>query len=716
GVPICTALNTQTRPAVAAGSVEYLVAWEDFRNSGTTGADIFATRVDPAGTALDAGGFIVSAAANNQQNPAAAFNGAHYFLVWEDYRNNAASADVAGARVTTSGSVLDGTGTFVSTAAGNQREPAVTRVNDGFFAVWQDERNSTVEPDVYGARLSGLGTVLDPGGISILRATGSYTQPAVASGQAINALVVATHAADNAVRVKGAFVDLTGPAASLAAMDIGTQGDPVVTGSTTQVGEGDFDVIAGGSDIWNNADHFHFSYQNVSGDFDMKVRVARLDRTSDFAKAALMVRENLTPGSRHMMFGATPSAGGNVFEAHLRSAPNAGTGRWPGYTTSISGLAYPNVWLRMRRQGNLFTAYRSTNGSNWIQTAQAPLALPCEVLLGLATCAVNNSGVSTVAWYRNFELMRDLPPSIFSGPQSQRKPAGAAATFAVDACSPVQPLSYQWHFNGVHLPGATNSTLVLSGLTPLEAGDYSVTVANAFGSVTSLPATLLIGDAGEPSGCQPPPVGMVGWWRAESNAGDFLNRFNGTTVNGAGYAAGRVGQSFNFDGLDDYVSTSLDIQPGAMPNMTWVGWVYPTRGNYAVRQAIFSGDDGGYDRSLIIELNSLNFAIYTGVGTWSMAPVSLNQWQHMAVVYTPTNMVMYKNGVRFDAGFAATGQASANRFNLGRHPWNGEFFQGRIDEAAVFNRALTDSEIQLLYNAGSIGGCTTPYFTVQPQS
>jgi regulation of enolase protein 1 (concanavalin A-like superfamily) len=716
GFPICTNTGTQTRPTVAAGTDDYLVAWDDGRNSATSGMDVYAARVNPSATVLDADGFPVSTAANNQQNPAAAFNGSVYLLVWEDNRLSAASADLLAARISPAGVVLDPSGMYVSSASGQQLAPGLTRAGSDFFAVWHDERNSNVEPDVYGARISSAGTVLDPGGISILRATGYYTQPAVASdGATANALVVATHTLANAVRVKGAFVDLMGPSSGLAGVDVGTPGDPAVAGSTTQVGEGDFDVIAGGSDIWGNADHFHFSYQNVSGDFDAKVRVARLDRSADYAKAGLKVRENLTPGSRHMSFSATPASGANLLEANMRSAPGAGTGRWPGYNTSISGLPYPNVWLRLRRQGDLFTAYRSVDGVNWTQTAQAPLALPCDVLLGLATCAVNNTGPGTVAWYRNFSVAKDLPPSILSGPQSQRKLPGDSLTFTVEACSPVQPVSYQWRLNGSDIPSANAATLTFPSLSLDQAGEYSVTVANAQGSVTSPPALLLIGDAGQPSGCQPPPNNLVAWWRAENNASDFLNRFNGTTVNGVGYAAGRVGQAFSFDGVDDYVSTSLDIQPSAMPSMTWVGWVYPTRANHSVRQTIFSGDDGGFDRALIIELNSFNFALYNGNGTWSMAPVSVNQWQHLAVVYTPTNMIMFKNGVRFDAGFAGTGQASANRFNLGRHPWNGEFFQGRIDEPAVFNRALTDSEIQLLYNAGSIGGCTTPYFIVQPQ-
>ncbi|MEW6159718.1 MAG: PA14 domain-containing protein, partial [Verrucomicrobiota bacterium] len=59
-------------------------------------------------------------------------------------------------------------------------------------------------------------------------------------------------------------------------VDIGVPGDPAVNGSTTMPGDGSFEVIAGGSDIWGNSDRFHFAYQEVTGDFDLRVQVESL--------------------------------------------------------------------------------------------------------------------------------------------------------------------------------------------------------------------------------------------------------------------------------------------------------------------------------------------------------------------------------------------------------------------------------------------------------
>jgi len=84
-----------------------------------------------------------------------------------------------------------------------------------------------------------------------------------------------------------------------------------------------------------------------------------------------------------------------------------------------------------------------------------------------------------------------VPPSITNQPQTISKTVGQTATFTVSAGG-TGPLAYQWHFNGTNLPGATASTLSLSNVQTNQAGLYSATVTNAFGSVDSTSATLSV--------------------------------------------------------------------------------------------------------------------------------------------------------------------------------------------------------------------------------
>jgi len=78
-------------------------------------------------------------------------------------------------------------------------------------------------------------------------------------------------------------------------------GSPQMAGSATPVGTG-WDLVAGGVDIWENADQFHFVFQEFSGDFDIAARVESFIPAHLYSKAGLMIRESLDAASAHVMF------------------------------------------------------------------------------------------------------------------------------------------------------------------------------------------------------------------------------------------------------------------------------------------------------------------------------------------------------------------------------------------------------------------------------
>jgi hypothetical protein len=263
--------------------------------------------------------------------------------------------------------------------------------------------------------------------------------------------------------------------------------------------------------------------------------------------------------------------------------------------------------------------------------------------------------------------------------------------------------------------GSTSSTYALNNVavTAQQAADLKAGLWYFNVHSVNFPNGEIRGQI-EPA-CEPAPAGLVSWYPAEGNALDIRSRNTGTLVNGVAFAAGKVGQTFSFDGLNDRVTTNLDVQPSAMPSTTWDAWVFPTRVNYTFRQSILSNDDGGFDRTVLIEANTSNFAVFTGTGVWQPTSVTPNQWQHIAVVYTPTNIFFYKNGVQFSLGAPPSGQATANRFTIGANPVGGftEHFQGLVDEVEVFNRPLSAAEITAIYNADLTGKCT-PTATIAP--
>jgi hypothetical protein len=82
-------------------------------------------------------------------------------------------------------------------------------------------------------------------------------------------------------------------------------------------------------------------------------------------------------------------------------------------------------------------------------------------------------------------------PEITQTPLSQTAAPGARVMLRATVSGP-GPLTYQWHKGGAPMVGATSESLVLENVQAADAGDYSVVVSNASGSVASGPATLLV--------------------------------------------------------------------------------------------------------------------------------------------------------------------------------------------------------------------------------
>ena len=154
----------------------FLVAWGDERNA--TGPDLYAARVDDAGTVLDPTGRQIAVASGSQTAATIAHDGTNYLLTWTDSRSG--GNDIRAARVNNSGTVLDGvtTGIPVSTAAGEQTFPQVS-FNGSFFVAWLDRRNGGTDDKIYGARIDTGGSVLDPSGFAISTAAGDHDVPEV---------------------------------------------------------------------------------------------------------------------------------------------------------------------------------------------------------------------------------------------------------------------------------------------------------------------------------------------------------------------------------------------------------------------------------------------------------------------------------------------------------------------------------------------------------
>ncbi len=216
-------------PSVAFGEHNYLVVWEVIQYSGGQG-DIYASRVSPEGDVLDPGGIPISTAEGNQMSPSVAFDGTNWLVVWRDSRNEPGyDGDIYAARVTQSGEVLDLEGDPICTAANAQSDPTLAFGDENYFVAWTDRRSGYSR--AYGARVSPSNTVLDTDGIDLVTAGLVGQNPEVAFGRT-QWLVVASQPQEAFYpwHVVGAIVDSS---ASLQALS-----DVIGVGNVTSAGFG----------------------------------------------------------------------------------------------------------------------------------------------------------------------------------------------------------------------------------------------------------------------------------------------------------------------------------------------------------------------------------------------------------------------------------------------------------------------------------------------
>ncbi|MCY1075747.1 hypothetical protein [Archangium lansingense] len=174
---ISTAGGHQTSPAVVAGMDNWFVVWEDAR--GAESMDIYGARVMQDGQVADPEGIAIGTGAAAQRHPAVTFNDTSWLTVWMDEGSDS-TGDIRGARVSTEGVVLDSPALVIAAAAGAQRSPRVASRYGSSLVVWEDSRQGS-DTDIYGARVTQQGVVLDASALVISSAPNSQYAPVVAA-------------------------------------------------------------------------------------------------------------------------------------------------------------------------------------------------------------------------------------------------------------------------------------------------------------------------------------------------------------------------------------------------------------------------------------------------------------------------------------------------------------------------------------------------------
>ncbi len=414
---------------------------------------------------------------------------------------------------------------------------------------------------------------------------------------------------------------------------------------------------------------------------------------------------------------------------------NAGGGA--SYVGSVAYSPSLNQWhhLAITRSGSTFTLYadgavisRATSNVV-IPDAGAPLTFGsaegtfflggAEDEIAIYNRALSEADIKFIYLAGGLgKCSGPIAPVVLTQPQSQTVYAGTLVTLST-LVSGTGPLACQWVLNGTNLPAATSPTLVLTNTQVADSGAYSLVVSNAYGMITSAVATLTV----NARSCADVSNGLLGWWAGEGTAQDSFGTNHGALVNGAGFIAGEVGQAFNFNlsgGQCVIVPYSPALALGVVSNdFTIELWMRPTAGGF---QPLVGNDGGGVqNNSWAFSLNDNVLELLAANPTRGSAIIrsftftpALSQWHHVAVTHNGTVFSFYGDGVLLSAvtnSVAMPNPGTALTFGRLVNAYVGnatKYFRGAMDEIALYNRALSGTDIAGIYAAGYVGRCVTP--------
>ena len=226
--------------------------------------------------------------------------------------------------------------------------------------------------------------------------------------------------------------------------------------------------------------------------------------------------------------------------------------------------------------------------------------------------------------------------------------------------------------------------------------------------------------------CLAAPAGLVSWWPGDESPEDIADNNDGILIGDATYAPGMVGQAFAFDGEGDYVmvprADNLDV--GAQLTIDFWMKADPSNLMEECCQGLVTTDfyelaiapGAGSVTGVMLMVAADDWVHSSDLGDGGY-PLISGEWYHVAGVYDGVDVKFYVNGQlvvdpppqtgniapMLETSFLAIGSEDG-RTNEPDLIGN-RYFHGLIDEVDLYNRSLSESEIQAIYNAGSAGKC-----------
>ena len=199
-----------------------------------------------------------------------------------------------------------------------------------------------------------------------------------------------------------------------------------------------------------------------------------------------------------------------------------------------------------------------------------------------------------------------------------------------------------------------------------------------------------------------PTNGLVGWWPFNGNANDESGHGNNGTVIGATLITDRNGQqAYKFDGINDIININSKVGNFGANDFSVSLWVYDEDTQNSGTLVGKRNDDANmlnlvWSNSPGLELGS-PYVLITPKGSM------LNEWKNCVLIRKGTNISIYINGVLEQKNISSMTPNINNSANLSfgaryYYSQTGQHFKGSIDDIGIWNRALSEEEIRILYS------------------
>ncbi|MBD3404116.1 hypothetical protein GF420_14590, partial [candidate division GN15 bacterium] len=248
---------------------------------------------------------------------------------------------------------------------------------------------------------------------------------------------------------------------------------------------------------------------------------------------------------------------------------------------------------------------------------------------------------------------------------------------------------------------------VLGGIGDIDAGGHFLPSTVGSGAIVASTGGL---------GIPICPPGMVHFWPLDKTTGppyeDISGGNDADCIECPNGVAGQVGHSLDFDGDDEFISAASGADISSA--MTVMAWIRPG-GLFSSHDEGIVSKKGAFTLELEDEGNNLAFRLINGASSDEFQPILLSNyvplwnWTHVAATYDGSTVAIYLDGTLIDSRATSITSLGNNAepYTIG---WTSDlswgsnnYFNGRIDEVAVFDRALSPGEVQAMYLRGESG-------------